>query len=84
MSRKRYDDDGHVIAKMNVDGMPGHTPGPEHSEAPEDDQPLPPPTRQELRGLMINGLLAALAIAGVFALAAALFILFCTNCWFSV
>ena len=83
MSRKRYDDDdGHVIAKMNVDGMPGSSSGPETSRQEDGDQPLPPPTKQELRSLMLNGLLAALAIAAVFGVAAALFILFCTNCWF--
>ena len=30
--RKKYDDDdGRVIAKMNVDGMPWYTPGPTSS-----------------------------------------------------
>lgn len=83
MSRKKYeDDDGHVIAKMNIDGMPGSAGGMNQPASSGDEEPLPPPTKQELRTLILNGVLAALAIAAVFAVAAALFILFCTNCWF--
>ena len=81
MSRKKYaDDDGRVIANMNVEGMPDYSP---HQPLTDSSgQELPPPTKAELRSLTLHALLAALAIAGVFILAMFLFILFCTEVWF--
>ena len=81
MSRKNYaDDDGRVIANMNVEGMPDYSPHQPLSDS--NGQELPPPTKAEMRSLMANAVLAALAIAGVFILAMFLFILFCTEVWF--
>ena len=78
-SRRQYqDDDGRVVANMNVEGMPGY-----RSDRTGDNAsgPPPPPTRRETRSLMTNAVLAALLIGAVFLLAAGLLILFCTNVW---
>ncbi len=71
-------DDGRPIANMNVEGMPWYA-----REEDADGQESPPPLgRRETRRFIANALLATLAVAGVFLLAAALFILFCTKVWF--
>ena len=84
--KKEYDDDdGRVISSMNVDGMPwydekkslfGGTK--KQKERPEDELHL---TKQETRAMMGGVFAAALLVAGVFALAALLFILFCVHVW---
>ena len=84
--KKEYDDDdGRVISSMNVDGMPwydgkkslfGNTK--KKKERPEDELHL---TKQETRAMMGGVFAAALLVAGVFALAALLFILFCVHVW---
>ncbi len=82
--RKRYDDDdGRVIASMNVDGMPWY----QRSERFErkkraqasDFSDL---TKEETREILKGAMKAALLIAGVFILAMLLFILFCLYIWF--
>jgi hypothetical protein len=78
------DDDGRVIAPMNVDGMPWYTKGSKREEeesatAPEPPQPL---TFRENLAFMTGVLKASLLVTLVFVGALFLFILFCTNVWF--
>ena len=79
------DDDGRVIAPMNVDGMPWSrksSPAPQipKDEAPKvaDDLQL---TAKEKRAMVGGVFAAAILIAGIFVLAAFLFILFCLFVW---
>lgn len=79
------DDDGRVIANMNVDGMPwyqrGDRPGwwGQKRESASDFSDL---TKEESREIIKGALKASLLIAGVFILAMLLFILFCLYVWF--
>ena len=78
MARRRYDDDdGRVIADMNVEGMPWHRPEAPDGEGGEPVQLSP----AEARAAMWGALKAALLVAGVFILGAFLFILFCEHVW---
>ena len=87
MKRKKddFEDDGRVIANMNVDGMPWHDRSAAFSDGADSDR-----NREELQKLtkkqtffMILGVLgAALAVAAVFAVGYLLFILFCQHVWF--
>ena len=78
------DDDGRVIANMNVDGMPWY----QRSE--RQTSPIPKGrsdcfsdlTKEETREIIRGALKASLLIAGVFILAMFLFILFCLYIWF--
>jgi len=64
--RKQYDDDdGRVIADMNVDGMPWYTP--KKDAAPEGGE-SPQLSGHETWAMIWGVLKAALLIAGVFAL----------------
>ena len=79
----RDDDDGRVIASMNVDGMPWY----QRSERfdkhrREQASDFSDPTKQETREIVKGALKASLMIAGVFILAMFLFILFCLYVWF--
>ena len=84
MSRKKRfdeDDDGRVIAPMDIDGMPWHdSRAPERGEAPEEPVRL---TKEESRAYAAGAVKAALLVALVFAGAFLLFILFCTQVWFA-
>ncbi len=74
------DDDGRIIAPMNVDGMPWHAPKP---ETPPMEGPQPDPLKgKALRRYLFSAVGAGLLITLVFGVAAALFILFCTQVWF--
>ena len=87
MKRKKddFEDDGRVIANMNVDGMPWHDPSASYTDGEGSER-----NREELQKLtkkqtffMILGVLgAALAVAAVFAVGYLLFILFCQHVWF--
>ena len=96
---KKYDDDdGRVIANMNVDGMPWNNGYDrwfggiykkkyrrnieEQQSQNVDDIEALNVTKKETRVLMFNALVATLLIGLVFALAAFLFIIFCLNVWF--
>ena len=48
----------------------------------EESVPTEPYTKKELRVIALNATLAALAVAAVFIIGAALFILFCIHVWF--
>lgn len=89
-SRKRFDedDDGRVIAPMDVDGMPWHNPpssgsGEDGDAGPGGEREPVKLTRAEARAYAWGALKAALAVAAVFALVFLLFILFCTEVWFA-
>ena len=84
MARKKKvydDDDGRVIANMNVDGMPWYTGadrrGKRMSQADADDL-----TKGETRAIVAGAMKAGLLVAGVFLLGALIFILFCVFVWF--
>ena len=82
--RKQYeDDDGRVIASMNVDGMPWYQRSQRFDrnkrEQASDFSDL---TKEESREIVKGAMKAALLIAGVFILAMLLFILFCLSVWF--
>ena len=83
--KKTYDDDdGRVIANMNVDGMPWSM-NDVLSRRKKSDEKLQSSsdfsdvdTREIIKGTVKAGLV----IAGVFLTGAALFILFCLYIWF--
>ena len=82
------DDDGRVIAPMNVSGMPWSIDGedaspkrngsPDPKELPKDELNLTP---GEKRAMMGGVLAASLLVAGIFVLAGFLFIMFCVSVW---
>ena len=66
------DDDNRVIAPMNVEGMPWHQKGskPQNSE----NKQIEPLTKKETFSVVMNAILAGLAIALIMGLAGFLFI----------
>ena len=77
--RQYDDDDGRVIASMDVDGMPWS-----NSRPDQEDTPKPPPmSRRETLQMICSALLAGLLIALLFVGAAFVFILFCIHVWFA-
>ena len=75
--RLPVDDDGRVIAPMNVEGMPWYegTPMMPSGSAGETLD------RRQTRFAIIGALKASLLIAGVFSAGLILFVLFCTEIW---
>lgn len=74
--KKTYDDDdGHVIANMNVEGMPWYRPEKKQKNSQE------PLSRKETLQVLWGALGAAMTVALVFAVAGILFVLFCTKVW---
>ncbi len=72
--RREYDDDdGHVIAPMNVPGMPWHTEDP--VEQPQMPQKKHDYSKKESFYIIMGSLKAALLIAGFFIAGLGLFIL---------
>ena len=89
--RKRpEDDDGRVIAPMNVDGMPWYSGAPREEQPPAGEQrpdDLLPPRQEPLTGpekraFTWGVLKAAMLVAGVFILVYLAFLLFCVFVWF--
>lgn len=76
-----FEDDGRVIAPMNVEGMPWFAPkGPEISNLGNGSpQEL---SKEEAKAYRGAALKAGLAVAGVFVLSFFLFVLFCVKVWF--
>jgi len=70
-------DDGHVIASMNVEGMPWYTHG-NDSPLKQEQQQL---SRYEFRHVLLGALGASLLVAGVLSAGVILFVLFCTEIW---
>ncbi len=85
MKKKQYDDDdGRVIADMNVEGMPWHTgiPRREKKRGPEEKEAERPElTGKEKRALIRGVLLASMSVAAIFAVVLTCFILFCVFVW---
>lgn len=80
-NKKTYDDDdGRVIAPMNVEGMPWYRKGKPLSGG-DSGSKEPPLSRKETLILILNGALAGLTIALILGALGALFILFLTNVW---
>lgn len=81
MTKKRLpdDDDGRVIAPMNVDGMPWYLDAARKNRSDSAPDDL---TRSETREIIRGAVKAGLLIGSVFLIAAALFILFCVYVWF--
>jgi len=81
--RTYEDDDGRVIASMNVDGMPWYQKSPRQTtynmHGSSDYEDL---TKEETREIIKGALKASLLIVGIFILAMLLFILFCIFVWF--
>ncbi|MGI6192844.1 MAG: hypothetical protein ACOYI3_04705 [Christensenellales bacterium] len=83
--KKTYDDDdGRIIANMNVPGMPGYV---ERRTPRVDDAGTPLQTdADELYGkdlwrFMRSAIAAAMVVAGVIVAGMVLFTLFCTEIW---
>ena len=78
--KKTYeDDDGRVVAKMNVDGMPWYMRS--EQRLPENND-LSDLTKGETWQIVKGTVKASLLIAGVFMVVFLLFILFCIYVWF--
>ena len=86
--KKTYDDDdGRVIANMNVDGMPWSmrdvmSRRRKSDERLNSEQDFSDLTKEETRELVKGAMKAGLLIGGVFLAGAFLFILFCLFVWF--
>jgi hypothetical protein len=82
--RKVYpDDDGRVIAKMNVEGMPFYNPNtPKSGEEPTNKHPLPKPSFRETWRLIMDAYAAVMPVALLFIAAFALLIVFMVFVWF--
>ena len=78
------DDDGRVIANMNVDGMPWYQRSERQTRGMSagSSNSFQDLTKEETREIIKGSLKASLLIAGVFILAMFLFILFCLYIWF--
>ena len=88
MAKKKVydDDDGRVIANMNVEGMPWSM-SDVHSRRKKSDEKLQSSdfsdfSAEDTREIVKGAVKAGLVIAGVFLVAAALVILFCVHVWF--
>lgn len=80
--RKRQsdiEDDGRVIAPMNVEGMPWYAKKPENTEESGEPYTMTP---AEKRAFTWGVVKAALLVAAVFIGVYLCFILFCTEIWF--
>lgn len=86
MANKRKlhdDDDGRVIANMNVDGMPWYQRSQRFDKGKrEQASDFSDLTKEETREIVKGAMKASLLIAGVFILAMLVFILFCLYIWF--
>lgn len=75
-------DDGHVIANMNVEGMPWYAPD-EGSPAP-GGRPRDTLDKRQTRFALWGALKASLLVCAVFSIGIILFVLFCVHVWFKV
>ena len=81
MAKKTYeDDDGRVVAKMNVDGMPWYMRD-QRNRTPENND-LSDLSKGETWEIIKGTVKAGLLIGSVFFVAFAAFILFCIFVWF--
>jgi len=75
-------DDGHVIASMNVDGMPWYSPEEETPDFP--NRPHDTLDKRQTRFATWGALKAALLVTAAFSAGIILFVLFCLHVWFKV
>lgn len=80
--KEKFVDDGRVIAKMNVDGMPWHLDIKDQGNTSNIEQEKEPLTGKEKRAMMWGVMQAAMLIAGIFLLVFGGFIAFCVFVWF--
>lgn len=81
MRKKTYDDDdGRVIANMNIEGAPWYVKGSGGDSGPVDEANMP--DMKQTWHIITGALAAGLVIGFVFIAAFFLFILFCTKVWF--
>lgn len=79
MRKKTYDDDdGRVIANMNIEGTPWYV----KENREKDNSSSEVPDMKETYHIMKGALAAGLLIGFVFIAAFFLFLLFCTRVWF--
>lgn len=81
--QKDFEDDGRVVAPMNVEGMPWFVNQDDRlKQSPQEGENEPIKlTRKETFSLIGGVMLAVLLVGGVFLLGYFLFILFSTNVW---
>lgn len=77
-------DDGHVIANMNVDGMPWYSPEEENPVPGFPNRPHDTLDKRQTRFAMWGALKAALLVTAAFSAGIILFVLFCLHVWFRV
>ena len=77
-------DDGHVIADMNVDGMPWYSPEKENPTPRNANIPHDTLDKRQSRYATWGALKAALLVCAVFSAGIILFVLFCLHVWFKV
>lgn len=78
---EKHDDDGRVIAKMNVEGMPWYDKFAPKIKGKKDEKALPPMTKEESRRLIADLLLGMLPVVAAFLGAFALVIFLMTKLW---
>lgn len=78
--KPKFEDDGRVIAPMNVEGMPWYTQNDLDGKNTNIDIKNPE-YKKDTRKYILYALLAALAIGAVFALCAFIFIFLSVNVW---
>ncbi len=83
--KEAFEDDGRTVANMNVEGMPWYSEAKPLFDKPDYEErssALDEMNHHETLKLIVNAVLAALAIGGVFLGAVYLFLLFCVQVWF--
>lgn len=83
--KKTFEDDGRIVANMNVEGMPWYTEAEPLYKKPDYEKrssALDEMNKHETFKLLINATLAGLLVGAVFIGGAFLFILFCVQVWF--
>lgn len=82
MKNKDLNDDGRVVANMNVEGMPWYQP---ESIISKNNNPYPETmTNSQMRSFIWGAIKAGLLLSIGFSAALILFILFCLKVWFRV
>lgn len=76
------EDDGRVVAPMNVDGMPWYVEKGPTTDSGSEGQPSQL-SREEVRAYRNSALKAGLLVVSIYGIAALLFILFCVYVWFA-
>ena len=82
IKEQEFEDDGRVIAPMNIDGMPWYIPKRNNMSVSDNASAPPVLTRREKLAFSFGVLKAALLVSLVFVCALLAFILFCTEIWF--